>query len=192
MRHVAIGDFNSDGKPDLVGVSGDSENRDIQVLMNAGGGTFPVGTPYMTSDVATGGVAAGDFNGDGKDDFAVLAYTGHGSEALVFINKGDGTFDSNRVKAYATSSLSPVDIIAADVNADGKLDLVAGTSGVGAGYVDVLMGNGDGTFATTKESSAGQLYSIAVADFLGNGRLGVAGLEASNGENIDLFLPTCN
>lgn len=191
---LATGDFNGDGKPDLVGTGryGSVLYKKIEVLMNAGGGTFPQGTAYVpnipNSSGGTAAPAAGDFNGDGKDDFAVLATPdGYASELHVFLNKGDGTFDSNRAKVYPVSMRSPRDIVAGDFNGDGKIDLAAAV----ANAVAVMMGKGDGTFATPVELAAGDnMVNLVAADFAGNGFLSLAAVEYS-GKAI-VFLAACH
>src|SRR5262249_26086505 len=112
----------------------------------------------------------------------------------VFLNKGDGTFDINRVKSFPLSQRAMVENVftAADLNGDGKLDLIGG---VDSPAVAVMMGNGDGTFATSVETGTDENTgyatptSISIADFVGNGQLGVA---ASAYHKADVLLPKCN
>jgi Bacterial Ig-like domain (group 3)/FG-GAP-like repeat/FG-GAP repeat len=94
-------------------------------------------TVYTLTDYAAGApLVAGDFNGDGQPDIAYFSDLGPG--VAVRLNQGSTT---------PTTSLScpPTTLIAADVNADKKLDLVLTCSN---GYVVVMIGNGDGTFQT--------------------------------------------
>src|SRR5437868_6515297 len=65
---VAIGDFNGDGKPDLV-VANSSANT-VSLLLGTGTGSFGAKTDFTTGDYAYS-VAIGDVNGDGKPDLAV-------------------------------------------------------------------------------------------------------------------------
>src|SRR5207245_1013478 len=90
-------------------------------------------------------VSVGDFNGDGKVDIAASGDGCCGGQVVVFLGNGDGTFQPS--VAYATGTFNPGSVVAADVNGDGRLDLVASglTSSVDA-EVSVQLGKGDGTF----------------------------------------------
>jgi ankyrin repeat protein len=66
---VALGDFNSDGKPDFA--SANEESNNVSIRFGVGNGTFSLPTtPEIRVGVAPFSVALGDFNGDGKLDFA--------------------------------------------------------------------------------------------------------------------------
>ncbi len=94
-------------------------------------------TVYTLTDYAAGTpLVAGDFNGDGQPDIAYFSDLGPG--VAVRLNQGSTT-------PTASLSCPPTTLIAADVNADKKLDLVLTCSN---GYVVVMIGNGDGTFQT--------------------------------------------
>jgi len=106
-------------------------------------------------------VVSGDFNGDGRQDLAV---TGNGFSVLL--GNGDGTFQSPVIYSYPLG----VPLAVGDFNGDGKLDLVVGgqlgSGGSGGNNVNVLLGNGDGTFQAPLVSPANGLPTfIAVGDF---------------------------
>src|SRR5262249_49347385 len=83
---------------------------------------------------------------------------------------------AERIPPRATNALS---LAAADLNGDGKPDLVVGH---GAGIVSVLLGHGDGTFAPHVDYTAGAgAFSVAVADFNGDGKPDIAASDYANG-----------
>jgi dienelactone hydrolase len=115
-------------------------------------------------------VAVGDFNRDGQLDLAVA---NQGSDNVsVLLGNGDGTFRT--VVNYSTGPGSfPRSVAVADLNGDGKLDLVVGDSS--SNNVGVLLGNGDGTFQAAANYGVGSSpVSVVVGDFNGDGKLDLA------------------
>ncbi|MGD1101618.1 MAG: FG-GAP-like repeat-containing protein, partial [Terriglobia bacterium] len=160
---IAMGDFNADGKPDLV-ISNGTLNSIVVVLGN-GDGTFQAPVAYSTPGGATS-VALGDFNRDGKIDLAV----GDSSGAVsIFLGKGDGTFQ------HATDLLMLAGVnalIVGDFNHDGAADLAVTYAQENA--VSILLGNGDGTFQPRVDYLTGTYPTgLAAGDFNGDGRLDV-------------------
>ena len=117
-------------------------------------------------------IATGDYNEDGRSDLAVVNYTG--KSLSVMLAGADGSFDSHL--DYATE-LNPITVDAADLNGDGHLDLVVGSTlndGLDDGSVGVMLGNGDGTFQPMVSYDAGaNVTSVAVGDFNEDGHLDV-------------------
>ena len=169
---IAVGDFNGDGKTDLVVANETSET--VSVLLGNGNGTFQ---PQQT--FAAGGrpvsVAVGDFNGDGKADLAVADYISN--TVSVFLGNGNGTFQPQQTFAAGGR---PVSVAVGDFNGDGKVDLAVANGG--SNTVSVLLGNGNGTFQTQQTFSTGtQADSVAVGDFNGDGKEDL--VAANNGSN---------
>ena len=145
---VAQGDFNGDGKLDVAALFSDNDTYNgfglIQITLGNGDGTFQTPTVIKIPQTATGGeidgncILAKDFNGDGKLDLAV---TTTNQTVLIFMGKGDGTFQTP--VSYALPA-NANDLEAGDVNGDGKLDLVVLFNSIKE--VGVMPGNGDGTF----------------------------------------------
>ncbi len=174
---MAVADVNHDGKLDLVIVNnnggypslGDSS---IGVLLGNGDGTFQPVVVYDTGTTGATSVAVGDVNNDGKPD-VVVASSGSVS---VFLGNGDGSFKPAAVySSGGVSTISPLTpILLADLNGDGKLDVIVATqtnSTGGNGCAAVLLNNGDGTFQSGKTYDSGGFYtsSVAVADLNADG-----------------------
>jgi uncharacterized protein (UPF0548 family) len=173
---LTAGDFNGDGKPDLIVIVINTgppwyTNSAISVLLGNGDGTFKPAFNYA-SDLAPQSVAVGDFNGDGKPDLAVANYGSSGpaftnGSVSLLMGNGDGTFQA--AVNYA-AGLNPISVAVSDFNGDGKLDLVVANSG--STNTSVLLGNGDGTFRPAVSYGAETApYSVASGDFNGDGKL---------------------
>jgi hypothetical protein len=158
VQAVSSGDFNGDGVPDLAVAIGclsmqNCSTGGVTILLGGSSGKFTVGNTYAAG-VDTVSVTTADFDGDGKLDLAVLNgncqfFNCPIGEISILLGNGDGTFRS--AINYSTAS-APVNIIAADFNGDGKIDLATANNcgyscNNGAGNaLSILLGNGDGTF----------------------------------------------
>ena len=181
---VAAADLNGDSKTDLVLADPCSDNNcsngSVSVLLGNGDGTFQPAVSYNAGGQNSLAVALGDVNGDGKADVVVASNCdsngdcSHGTVA-VLLGNGDGTLQA--AVTFALDGEYPQYAAVADVNGDGKLDLLvanacASTSDCTNGSVSALLGNGDGTFQSARSSSSGGegAESVAVADVNGDGK----------------------
>src|SRR5262245_56612656 len=141
---VKAGDFNGDGNPDLA--TANFYDDTVSVLLGNADGTFqPAQTaavgPYPRS------LAVGDFNNDGNLDLVTTIHAGSGGiDISILLGNGDGTFAAEMQKRLGY--YPALYVATGDLNADGKLDLVATLENdlSWAEHVSVLLGRGDGTF----------------------------------------------
>lgn len=114
---AAVGDFNGDGKDDVViNLPGDSE---IAIYYSNGDGTFYEATEVDPGQYP-GALSVADFNGDGRLDLAVGLMLSQ--QACLLFNSGGGQF----TRSFFASGASAVAMTSSDLNLDGKPDLVIG------------------------------------------------------------------
>jgi len=180
---VAVADVNVDGKADLVvAIQNDPfgahvTNGLVGILLGRGDGTYAAATTYDSAGMDPFSLAVGDVNGDGKPDIVVANFCVFRDDACSFTTlgllrgHGDGTFDPAVAMTLGGSSASSVAID--DVNTDGVADVVVAllAAAVGGPAVEVLIGNGDGTFRAPLVAAAGgtEVRAVAVGDLNGDG-----------------------
>lgn len=164
---VAAADLFGRGRPDLI--SANSQAATFTVWTNNGGGnfasctTFNVGTPQMT---VPQWVTTADVNGDGKPDI-IGACNNSGTALFVWTNNGAGGFASAPVPFISAATQGSLCVVAADVNGDGKPDLVLDT-----GQVTVLTNNGSGGFVVSGGYPVGlSPYAVVAGDVDGDGHV---------------------
>ena len=157
---VAV-DFNGDGVLDLAVLDVDPAAPVVRVFLGSVASGFNTVDPVPTT-TPPGGAAftAADFNGDNKQDIALVYNpSADGGQVLFLKGNGDASFTSTPSQAIANAITGA--IVTADFNEDGKLDLATGTY--------ILLGNGDGTFQTPTDLG-GTSEVLATGDFNGDGR----------------------
>jgi hypothetical protein len=174
---LAAADVNGDGFSDLVAVNDCATlscNASIAVMINAGDGTFLPSAPVDLGFDIAGAVRAGDLDGDGDADLAIVDCGVPGTDLVIAVNDGAGAFSvfsrssANRVCA-AGSIGAPEGLAIVDVDADGAPDAVL-TSHLDD-QIRVLMNRGDLTFDPALAFGAGdEPVAAAVGDMDGDGR----------------------
>ena len=158
---ILAADLNGDARWDLV--AGEGASSDVATAINSGNWTFQ--SPVVS--IATGvvsGMTSGDFDHDGKLDVAI-----GGKVAGVFMGLGNGKFKP----VSAVPAVNTNRVAAGDLDGDGKQDLAFGNPAFNT--VDVLLGNGDGTFQQIQPFGVGMNPSgIVIADFNGDGKPDIA------------------
>lgn len=145
---MVAADFNGDLVADFAAVNfgvWPTGNGSVSVYLGNGNGGFPPQASY-TAGVIPMGIATGDFNEDGSPDLFTVNRTpaGPGGSLSVFLNRhdGSGTFLS---PSSLPSGSQPMNAAAGYLNADTHLDIAVAVHGSNA--VQILLGNGDGTFS---------------------------------------------
>ena len=174
---IASADFNGDGKKDLV-VGHSFSSAVVTVYLGNGAGGFSLSQTLFpggfTTDVF---VAAGDVNGDSKQDLVLQLVFSFGLHQLnVQLGDGTGHFTFNLSAALPNTSHGGLKLT--DLNSDSKLDVAM----ISGNTVSTLLGDGSGQFSAPQSFAAGSApISIVVGDFNGDSKKDVA--VANNGSN---------
>jgi len=156
-------DLNRDGRRDVIAETPGSGTRSIFVL--PGTGTAALGAPVPVSTFLFDQfsfVATGDFNGDGKRDLVLP----HGNGVAVYPGRGDFTFDA---PVPITTPASVADAIVADLNNDGRSDIV--TANLLDGSLTIALNRGGLVFSMTEIRLGPWVTDVTASDVNRDGRL---------------------
>jgi len=162
---VTAADVNGDGRLDLI--TANYLGNTLSVLTNNGSGSFVLASSPVVGN-APWCVTATDVNGDGKVDLISANFGGgSGNTLTVLTNNGSGGF------ALASSPVvgsGPVSVTAADVNRDGKVDLIS--ANYSGNSLSVLTNNGSGGFVLAGNYTVGTSpRSVVAADVNRDGKV---------------------
>jgi len=164
---MVAADLNGDGKLDLAACG-----LYTVVLLGTGDGNFQV-TAGNSLQQAPATCIVTDLNNDRKPDL-VAAYQAGG--VSVYLGNGDGTFQDRVDYSIYESPGSALDVVAADFNGDGNMDIAVVNNA--ANVVLIAFGNGDGTLQTQRVVSTPEMQASAIrlkaGDFTGHGKVDLA------------------
>ncbi|WP_263356176.1 beta strand repeat-containing protein [Acidicapsa ligni] len=181
--YMMAGDFNSDGKTDILLLTSfdlpSPASSTIIPLLGKGDGTFTASTASAVvlpqqngGDVIEPSIAVADFNGDGKLDLGIVGNYIYGGVSILLGN-GDGMFTATATNPEVNRGLGMIAV--GDFNGDNIPDLIV------SDYFDpsattVLFGKGDGTFTVAEAPISTDSFakSAVVSDLNGDGILDLA------------------
>lgn len=174
-KGLAVGDFNGDGRTDLAVAA-----STIYLFLGKADGSLD-NTLQFAAGTGPVSLVAADFNRDGQLDLAAASRGSHNLTVLM----GDGKGSFAAAVPYALGAQSdPWDVVAADFNRDGKLDLACADPTDGA--VHILLGDGSGRFgAEATFATSTDQRGLAAGDFNNDGKLDLA---VANGQEGSLSI----
>lgn len=191
-----LADVNGDGKPDIVAVYEGTSGMWTYTALGNGDGSFRQAViqqlfyQSMGTDGAYTRIVA-DVNGDGNADVVALYEGPSGMWKNVALSNGDGSFQPSveqQLYPYSMGTAGAYDLSLADVNGDGKADVVAAYEGTSGIWVYTALGNGDGSFQPAVEHHPYQAsmgpagaYDLSVADVNGDGKADIVAVYEGRG-----------
>jgi hypothetical protein len=191
FQNGITGDFNEDGRPDLIAAP-IADDHQLVLLLGNGDGTFSEWKYVGSASLDSEAFLIGDLNEDGHLDVLLDYGWSWGIDLWsVLLGQGDGTFTIG-----PSVSIGAVDVPTGlqDVNGDGHLDFVgsAGLPSWGGTGIRIALGNGDGTFQPWFDlpmESAGE-SGLAVGDVNNDGRPDLVAADLT-GKSVSIYLNNC-
>lgn len=166
---VAVGDLTGDGKPEIVTAPGGGWFTEVRVFDGKTFGRLAAYPPFKDGSGWQAGayVAVGDTTAAGRGD--VIVGLDHGCCTSIRVLQGATGLDRAGFFTYGSSSEVGVRVAAADVNGDGKAEIL-GTSLANTGVVDFYAPAGGMPFRSIAAFPPGTVMTIAAGDVLGTSR----------------------
>ena len=154
-----VGDFNNDGRQDVV-IANFSGNN-VSVLLGSGDGNFGAATNYPTG-TSPEYIDVNDFNGDGNADFAVGNV--NSSNFNVYLGNGAGGFTQSAGSPFGTGGSFTRFVVAEDFDRNGTIDIA--TANEMSNNVSIMTGNGNGGFTLAAQvGTGGRPSGLVKGDF---------------------------
>jgi hypothetical protein len=187
---VIAADVNNDGKPDLITAN---TIDSLTVLTNNGQAAFALAANLpLAANSQPVSIAAADLNGDGRVD--LISANSLLATFTVWTNSGDGNFVSNVSLSVGSPGYTvPQWVTTADVNGDGKLDIIGASDNVGP-FLFIWTNNGSGGFVSAPAPSIGSpgISCIVATDVNGDGKADLACVGGSVDTQAKLLVLTNN
>lgn len=185
-KKLSHGDFNGDGKIDLVAAI----DGELNTLLGNGDGSFQAVTTYRMGEEPRA-LVTGDFNKDGNPDLAALDRNSDFDDMIsVLLGRGDGTFIGAGFVQPSSSNYGKMFTVG-DFNGDHALDLASAGASDGLNNIFVFLGNNTGRFPSPsfKFRAGGDAIRITSADFNRDNRSDLA-VTSAGSNDLSLFLST--
>lgn len=173
---MTMADVNGDGRADMVAYKIDGSGLKTRVGLSNGDGTFSLlqEQSCSTSNFSDWALASADVNGDGLADLMAYYVGSAGLKVQALVSSGGGLFTTQSPQIYASTGYASWNASPADINGDGRADLLAFKVDASGLHTQVALSQADGTFAyqTLQNIATSDLggWSAKVVDINGDGR----------------------
>ncbi|MFD2783890.1 FG-GAP-like repeat-containing protein [Hymenobacter rubripertinctus] len=183
---VGVADMNGDGLPDIVVANRNEATVGILLNSMTTPGTFGAATTYSYGFGVTYGLRLGDLNNDGRPDVAVTLQSSN--QVGVLLNSATTPGTLGTAVAYPVNGSVPDEVRLADVNGDGRLDIITANTG-GSGSVSVLLASGaPGSFtAGVNYPGGGGNVAVTLGDVTGDGLTDIVTPTGQSGTSVNVL-----